>query len=215
MLKDLSRKNLITILSIAAIVVVFLIILLANIFKKDAELIVLVAPSTATIKIDGHKVENGIIPIRSGNHKVEVSANGLEAKTQSFSIEKGETKALNLYLTGENNSFDYYKGYPDEVENLALVANDDESAKAVSELRQAFMIRELLPYTIGKDSGRKTSTLSLGSKEECGQDFCLKLTDENADMRKQMQEEITALGYDASKYKIIYERIDTVEFNND
>ena len=215
MLKDLSRKNLITILSIAVIVVVFLIILLANIFKKDAELIVLVAPSTATIKIDGHKVENGIIPIRSGNHKVEVSADGLETKTQSFSIEKDETKALNLYLTGENNSFDYYKGYPDEVENLALVANDDESAKAVSELRQAFMIRELLPYAIGKDSGRKTSTLSLGSKEECGQDFCLKLTDENADMRKQMQEEITALGYDASMYKIIYERIDTVEFNND
>ena len=215
MFKKLGKKKLILILSGFIMLLVLIVVLFTTIFKKDAELYVLVAPSTATIKIDGHKVENGIIPIRSGNHKVEVSADGLEAKTQSFSIEKGETKALNLYLTGENNSFDYYKGYPDEVENLALVANDDESAKAVSELRQAFMIRELLPYTIGKDSGRKTSTLSLGSKEECGQDFCLKLTDENADMRKQMQEEITSLGYDASMYKIIYERIDTVELNND
>ena len=211
MLKKLSKKNLVIMFSGLVALFLVIVVLFTTIFKKDAELIVLVAPSAATIKIDGHKVKNGRILIRSGEHKVVVSADGLETKEQSVSISKGETKALNLYLTDQNNSFDYYKGYPDEIENLALVSDSDESAKAVSELRHIFTIKELLPYTIGTDSGKKSSTLSLGSKDDCSKDFCLKLTDENADMRKQMQKEIESLGYNAEDYEIIYERIDTIE----
>ena len=209
MFKKLSKKNLILILSGSAMLLVLIVVLFTTIFKKDAELYVLVAPSTATIKIDGHKVKNGRVPIRSGEHKVVVSADGLETKEQSFTISKGETKSLNLYLTGQNNSFDYYKYYPDEIENLSLVADSDEAAKAVSKLRHIVTIRELLPYTIGNDSGRKTTTLSLGTK--CSKAFCLKETDENTDMQKQMREEIKSLGYNADDYEIIYERTDTVE----
>ena len=207
MFKKLSKKNPILILSGSAMLLVLIVVLFTTIFKKDAELYVLVAPSTATIKIDGHKVKNGRVPIRSGEHKVVVSADGLETKEQSFTISKGETKSL--YLTGQNNSFDYYKYYPDEIENLALVADGDEAAEAVSKLRHIVTIRELLPYTIGYDSGRKTATLSLGTK--CSKAFCLKETDENTDMQKQMREEIKSLGYNADDYEIIYERIDTVE----
>ena len=194
--------------ALPAIILLFVVVIIATLMTKNAELILLVAPSTATIKLDGKKVESGSIKIRDGSHKLEISGDDLETKTIDFYIAKKETKSLNVYATSDDNSFDYYLKHDEEIDQLALVA-DDHAKEFVLDYKRSKTILDILPVVVSEKDGSKTSTLTKG--EDCERSFCLKITDDNADLRQKMERKISDLGYDVIDYEIQYERTNSLE----
>lgn len=189
------------------VVVLVIVVILTTLLAKNAELILLVAPSTATLKIDGHKVASGSIKLRAGSHTLVISGEGFEEKQIDFEIAKHETKSINAYA-GNDNNFEYYLKHDTEIDRLALVA-DEEAIKFINNYRKSKTILELLPIVVAKEYGTKSSTLSRG--DVCERSYCLKITDDNADLRKEMEAKIVELGYDPENYEIIYERTDSIE----
>ena len=189
------------------VAILVIVVILTTILSKNAELILLVAPSTATLKIDGHKVASGSIKLRAGSHTLVISGEGFEEKQIDFEIAKHETKSINAYA-GNDNNFEYYLKHDTEIDRLALVA-DEEAIKFINNYRKSKTILELLPIVVAKEYGAKSSTLSRG--DVCERSYCLKITDDNADLRKEMEAKIVELGYDPENYEIIYERTDSIE----
>ena len=205
--KNSKRTFLPGLIFVPIVFVLILVVIFTTLLSKNSELILMVAPSTATLKIDGHKVNNGTVRLRTGSHTLVISGDGFAEKQIDFEIAKHETKAINTYAGGENG-FEYYQKHDSEIDRLALVA-DDEAKVFINDYRQAKTILEILPLSTAKDYGTKSSTLSQG--ENCERSYCLKITDDNADLRKDMEEKIFSLGYDSGDYEILYERTDSLE----
>lgn len=190
---------------ISAFILIILVTFSVLAFRSNAELIVLVAPSKATILLDGKKIHNGAQAIRAGKHTLKASLNGLETKTQEIELSANETKSVNLYLTGENDDFSYYLNDEEDIDLLAMM-DDEKAIKFVSEYRTAKTITELLPITIVQDYGEASSKLELG--ENCTRSYCLKITDSGAELKEKMFEKIKSLGYNPDDYEIQYELLD-------
>ncbi len=188
------------------------VVILTTILTKNSELVLLVAPSTATVKLDGKKVKNGTLKIHSGSHKLEISGDGLETKTVDFDIAKNETKAINDYALGDGGDFNYYLSHEEEIERLSLVA-DEEAKDFVAKYNQAKTILELLPIVVSEEHGAKTATLSKG--DNCERSYCLKLVNDNADLGSKMEKKLAELGYDINDYEVKNERIDSLEEDED
>lgn len=205
--KNSKRTFLLGLIFAPIVVILVIVVILTTILSKNAELILLVAPSTATLKIDGHKVASGSIKLRAGSHTLVISGEGFGEKQINFEIAKHETKSINAYA-GNDNDFEYYLKHDTEIDRLALVA-DEEAIKFINNYRESKTILELLPIVVAKEYGAKSSTLSRG--DVCERSYCLKITDDNADLRKEMEAKIVELGYDPENYEIIYERTDSIE----
>lgn len=190
---------------ISAFILIILVTFSVLAFRPNAELIVLVAPSKATILLDGKKIHNGARAIRAGKHTLKISLNNLETKTQEIELSANETKSVNLYLTGENDDFSHYLNDEEDI-NLLAMMNDEKAAKFVSEYRTAKTITELLPITIVQDYGEASSKLELG--ENCTRSYCLKIIDGGAELKGKMYEKIKSLGYNPDDYEIQYELLD-------
>ncbi|MBQ1563839.1 hypothetical protein IIZ81_00580 [Candidatus Saccharibacteria bacterium] len=190
---------------ISAFILIILVTFSVLAFRPNAELIVLVAPSKATILLDGKKIHNGTQAIRAGKHTLKATLNGLETKTQEIELSANETKSVNLYLTGENDDFSYYLKDEEDIDLLAMM-DDEKAIKFVSEYRTAKTITELLPITIVQDYGEASSKLELG--ENCTRSYCLKITDSGAELKEMMFEKIKSLGYNPDDYEIQYELLD-------
>ena len=209
--KNSKRTFLLGLIFVPIVVILVIVVILTTILSKNAELILLVAPSTATLKIDGHKVASGSIKLRAGSHTLVISGEGFEEKQIDFEIAKHETKSINAYA-GNDNNFEYYLKHDTEIDRLALVA-DEEAIKFINNYRESKTMLELLPIVVAKEYGAKSSTLSRG--DACERSYCLKITDDNADLRKEMEAKIIELGYDPENYEIIYERTDSIEEDNE
>lgn len=186
-----------------------LIVLLAALFylklRPNAELIVVAAPSQATLRLDGKKIQNGARGIRAGKHKIELSLEGFETKTQEFEISAGETQSVNLYLVGENEDYSHYLQNEEDIKLLGLIG--DETAKQLaSEYWEAKSILEILPITLVGDDGESSSRLESG--EDCARSYCLKITDQGEALKEKMLERIKSLGFDPDDYEIQYELVD-------
>ena len=202
-LNSFSQK--ILLLGLSAFVLLVLVAFGVWAFRPKAELIVMVAPSKATIRLDGKKIQNGARKVRAGKHTIELSADGLETKTQEFEISANETKSINLYLTGENGDFSYYLNDEEDIKLLALIG-DEEATHFISEYYKAKTITELLPLKIVKDYGKSSSKLENGT--DCARSYCLKITDSGAVLKDEMFAKIKSLGYDPEDYEIKYELLD-------
>jgi len=192
--------------AIAAVAIV-LVGFIVNHFSKGAELILAIAPSTARVELDGRKISSGCSRIRPGAHELIISGEELESKTINFEISRGQTYSLLVYITS-GDDFSYYLKNADEIDRLALVA-DDAAKEFILNYRKAEGILSLLPLVVANDDASESSTLSRG--EECERSYCLEIVDENADMKNQMLKKIKELGYDPEDYEIKYERRDSVE----
>lgn len=190
----------------AGIVLLILIILTACLgFRSNAEIIIVAAPTKATIRLDGKKIDSGVKNVRPGKHTVIVSLDGLETKTQEIEVATNETKSVNIYLAGEGDDFSAYLKNEEDIDRLALIG-DEAALEFVSNYRQAKTITELLPLTIIEDYGESSSKLTLG--KDCERSYCLKITDKGEALKEKMLAKIKALGYNPDDYEIRYELVD-------
>ena len=199
-----SQKK-ILVIAVGVLLIVLLTALIYLKLRPNAELIVVAAPSQATLRLDGKKIQNGARGIRTGKHKIELSLEGFETKTQEFEISAGETQSMNLYLVGENEDYSHYLQNEEDIKLLGLIG--DETAKQVaSDYWAAKSILEILPITLVGDDGESSSRLESG--EDCARSYCLKITDQGEALKEKMLERIKSLGFDPDDYEIQYELVD-------
>ena len=199
-----SQKK-ILVIAVGVLLIVLLTALIYLKLRPNAELIVVAAPSQATLRLDGKKIQNGARGIRTGKHKIELSLEGFETKTQEFEISAGETQSINLYLVGENEDYSHYLQNEEDIKLLGLIG--DETAKQVaSDYWAAKSILEILPITLVGDDGESSSRLESG--EDCARSYCLKITDQGEALKEKMLERIKSLGFDPDDYEIQYELVD-------
>ena len=170
--------------------------------RPNAELIVITAPTEATIRLDGRRIKNGSRAVRAGKHTIELSLEGLGTKIQEIEISPKETKSLNLYLTGDGEDFSYYLKNEKDIDLLAVIG-DEKATDFASNYYKAKSITEILPLAIVKDYGEASSRLELG--KDCERSYCLKITDEGAKLKDEMLAKIKTLGYNPEDYEIQYE----------
>ena len=199
-----SQKK-ILVIAVGVLLIVLLTALIYLKLRPNAELIVVAAPSQATLRLDGKKIQNGARGIRTGKHKIELSLEGFETKTQEFEISAGETQSMNLYLVGENEDYSHYLQNEEDIKLLGLIG--DETAKQVaSDYWAAKSILEILPITLVGDDGESSSRLESG--EDCARSYCLKITDQGEALKEKMLERIKSLGFNPDDYEIQYELVD-------
>ena len=62
--------------------------------RPNAELIVITAPTEATIRLDGRRIKNGSRAVRAGKHTIELSLEGLGTKIQEIEISQAHKNRL-------------------------------------------------------------------------------------------------------------------------
>ena len=200
------KKPILRTLIIAAIigVVIFTTIKIINLFK-NAQLIVLVAPTSATIKIDGREYKNGNYKFFPGKKKVEITHDLLEPKTLEVELKSNENTTLQAYLVGKTSTndtdsasakakdqdstkaiplsaFDFYKKDSADFELLKLIG-DKNSAPFINHWEKALTLRDILPLSertvIIKDPYDEridTYVMDGTSDKKCSLLFCLAIS---------------------------------------
>jgi hypothetical protein len=113
----MTRKQL-TIL--AAMVVLTLIIgfTVTSLFKKPANISIVVAPSTAVLTIDGKPAKSGNSHVPPGAHTLKARFDGFSTVTQKFTAVDGKVLSLNALLNPNSTvGYDYLNQHPEEQHN--------------------------------------------------------------------------------------------------
>lgn len=123
------RQRLIAIASIVFVLFAIAAVILAIIdAQKTAKIDILVAPSSAKIKIDNTKFKtSGTSKYYPGEYTVVISAQGFETTETTIKLEKDQTTNLYLYLQPDSENQDFYKEHPAEA-TLVQRINDLHSS---------------------------------------------------------------------------------------
>lgn len=195
-------------LNIVAVLVVILIIVLHN--AKTAVVDVYVAPSEATIEINGRRYDNlqsyDFLP---GDYHAVISMDGMQTKEVDFSVGEDGFYRLWEYLLDANGGFEYYINKPGEESILAKVANDEASLKFVEEYETVAAIMDILPIEVDEYTSNFEYyirySIQLDTENECEKVACLVIDDYTGGNEQRALEKIRSEGFDPEDYGIKYE----------
>lgn len=144
------KKKWLIIGSLAFVIVILAISLTILIIDKinSATISVTIAPSIATVKIDGKEYDAiGTYKMPPGEYDVEISADGFQTKTQKLMALDDETTSLLAYLDPTDENSDWY----DTHEEDALIMGEAKNARTievVQKLAEDNPILSKLPYVV-------------------------------------------------------------------
>lgn len=124
---------------------------------KSSTLDILIAPTTATVKINGEVYpSSGSFNFFPGTYEVEISADNFETQKYTLNLEKDSIQKLYTYLTGENGDLSVYNTL-DSQETYLLRTLDNNQDKDLSEYLEKsdeyFDFIASLPYGYSDDNG--------------------------------------------------------------
>jgi len=177
---------------------------------KTARVKIIVAPSIATVKIDGHSYEAyEEIRIRPGEYKTEISAEGFETKTGELKAVENETAEIRLYLDMKEGNEDYYEKHPKD----AVILGDIKAAETlerVEELAKEHPILDRLPIEIDyytKNYAKRVKyTITYVLNDE-NTSFVIMIMDYTGGNYEDALEKLKARGVDLDEYKIEYKNL--------
>lgn len=208
---DLKKRRLITLTTIISAIALIAIITVFLILdgKKSATVNILVAPSQATVKINGKTYKSRqTIKVEPGTKSVTLQADGFIS--QQFDLETTKNNITYLYVilqpTAENAN--WYDDHPEENNRLGIIS-DYLAAQEQAAYLAKYPIISVLPISV-VDFDQKANTwteyrIDYGKFDDCQSDFCLKITDTSGGNYEKALQEITKRGYDPTKYQIIYD----------
>ena len=198
-------------LNVVAILVVTLVIVLHN--AKTATIDIFVAPSEATIELNGGKYDNfQPYDIMPGNYHVKISMEGMQTKEFDFEIYDGEFKRVWAYLLDAEGGFGYYLENPDEITYLEEVADDEEAKKFIAEYKKIVAIKDKLPLqrssTFDPEATELVSiNIEWGEGDQCEEKaFCLMVMDYTGKNYAVVLDMIREAGFNPDDYEIVYEK---------
>ncbi len=195
--KTFFTKYKIPFIALCAVVVIGLGFLIFNLlFPQNSELVVLVAPETARIEIDGKLYKNGVYNLSAGTHFAKISADGFSYTELNFETEGGEPFLLDEALDeidGTYTDADY--------EILSLIAESEETVAKVNDRVRAKTFFNRLPIT-NAEYAAKISNAS--GSENCSKNSLCLLVESEADLSEEkIASLIRSYDYDPNDYEII------------
>ena len=190
-------------LNILAVIVVIGVIIHNS--MKTATIDIDVAPSGATIELNGHDYDNfDSYDILPGNYHVKISMDGMQTKEFDLNLQSDGFAKIKTYLLDSDGGFGYYMTHPDEEAILAEIADDDASRAFVEKYNKIYSIGDLFPMEFSDSSNGEIISIYIDwSENECnGEKLCLMINDytgENHELALQM---IRDAGYNPDDYEI-------------
>lgn len=197
------------------LVVFFVIVILSSVIfylinrQKTASLDILIAPSSATVRLNGKKYKtNQTYQLKPGSYTVTISAS--EFISQEFTISLSDNQSDKLYtiLNPEVGNEDWYEQHPKDL-NIANIISDYYSNLNLQEYREKYPIVNILPIQVVEVNQTTYDwteyRIDYGNFTGCDSDFCLKITDSTGDNYNNAIEKMKSAGYNPEQYQIIYE----------
>ena len=198
-------KNLIFIsIFSCTLVVVIVIFILAHSSGSPVNLVVNLAPSTATIMISEKVYSNGNHSIAAGNYTGTISSADFEQKTISFTVKDNEITKINEYLVPSNQDLSVYESSYDDTFFLVEYAETHPEDLRVTQFVTKMIdkietMKNLLPiYHTGEDALYDNYAITDGSQNLACPIFCVYI---EASTPSVYQDALSALG-DLSKYPL-------------
>lgn len=199
-------------LSIAAalfgIIVVVIIILYVIDSGKTASLEALIAPSNATITINGKSYKNGTYRVEPGTFTAKIEKEGFTSKELSVELQSGKTTKVYDYLVPLDGDMSWYKNHPEE----ALLLNSVGDAKADYNSKtyvKKYPVIDVLPIIYAKYSDDYSTYTEFridgGEFDDCPEKFCIKITDTTGGNYDFALDILHQKGFNPDDYKILYE----------
>ena len=181
-------------LNVIAILVVVLLIVVHR--TKTVAIDVYVAPSDATIELNGKKFDN-----------LSISMDGMKTKEYDLALENDGFARIWEYLVDDNDSLDYYLKNPDEISILTKFSDDEEVKKVIEYYDKVVSIRDALPleYYDRSDPDNSVGVFVEEDTDECANKIlCLVIYggEKNRDIALNL---IREAGYNPDDYGIRFE----------
>ena len=147
MLELIRRHKIISAVVALNVIAVLVVILLVVIHRaKTVSIDVYVAPSEATIELNGKKFDNfASYNLMPGEYRVSISMDGMKTKEYDLALENDGFARIWEYLVDDNDSLDYYLKNPDEISILTKFSDDEEVKKVIEYYDKVVSIRDALP----------------------------------------------------------------------
>lgn len=199
--------SLMGVLNVLMVLVAILIIVVHH--TKTATIDIMVAPSEATIELNGKKYENlesyNIMP---GDYHVKVAMEGMQTREYDMNLADGGFARIWTYLVDADGGFEYYMMHPDDAAILEDVADKDAEA-FVEKYTKMMSITEVLPLTLSNRGDNTGEIISIhirwGTEDECREKpYCLIVKDFTGKNTERALAMIREAGYDPDDYEIIF-----------
>lgn len=202
---DILKRRKWIIFGSLGVVIVILIISLIFIIRNNtntATIDILVAPTTAKVKIDGREYGGvGEYEIHPGEYTAEISAEGFVARTVGFVAKDGETTKIRAYLDPDGGSVS-----PEDADIGGDIMAMDVMEK-MTNLKIENPIIEKMPikidYYTPDYSKRVWYVISYKVNEDLDSLY-LTVTDYTGGNYERALDELKARGYDPSGYEVKY-----------
>ena len=147
MLELIRRHKIISAVVALNVIAVLVVILLVVIHRaKTVSIDVYVAPSEATIELNGKKFDNfASYNLMPGEYHVSISMDGMKTEEYDLTLESDGFARIWEYLVDDNDSLDYYLKNPDEISILTKFSDDEEVKKVIEYYDKVVSIRDALP----------------------------------------------------------------------
>ena len=190
------------------VVIVLVAVLVVVIGKSHTAILdIYVAPSEATIEINGKTYDNfASYNMRPGDYHVKIAMEGMQTKELDLTLQDDEFKRLWVYLVDENGGFAYYVQNPDDELILAKVADDAEAQSFIKEYEKTAGILDKLPLEYYDRSGSSSTGVYIEQSEEDCEGALICLAVYGGEENRMIAEElIREAGYNPDNYKLVFE----------
>lgn len=215
-IEDNSKKIIITLSIIIGILLIFIsvfaiIIPFINSQATSTYLDIAVAPSIATIELDGTKINAGVNEITPGEHHLKFSAPDFESKEINIIVEKHKDQSVVEYLKNTTEGMQYFFKSREDIAVLRSYqqnnTNDQEVTDFLNKYDSLIKITEKLPIVTNFREGANivSGEITDGTNNpKCDYALCLQV-DQPKSYEWRIRESMQLAGYNYDDYEIIYE----------
>jgi hypothetical protein len=193
----------------ALIILGFIIAPLFSGAKKPAILSLNIAPSTATIELNGEELHVGAYDnLEPGNYTATIHQDGFESKEISFTLTTGETTTIYEYILSETEGFNYFEKNRSDINTLREIKDNDDVKTFLDKYDKKLAIKQVLPILLNDyDPVRArliTGEITDGSNNpKCTYAFCLQVN-VGKDMEWRAKQVVELAGFNYDDYEVIY-----------
>lgn len=193
------------IISIVFLVIILIVVSVRRIYSGALRIVV--APTSASIVIDGKKYENGSYEgVRAGIVHVDITAEGFEPESFDLNIAPDVITGIYSCLKTDDSNL-LQEG--DYAETCSLV-KEYYGEKEKDEFSQRYPISNVIPVVVEEYSWDYTSytyyRIDFGKYKDCErEEYCVKITDFSGGNYDNAIKMIRKKGYNPNDYEIIYE----------
>ncbi len=207
----------------ASIAAFAILVILALVFfiidlQKSATLRILVAPTYATVEIDGRTYEtDSTHKFYPGTYTAKISAPGFETQEFPLALIGGEETPLYTYLLPSDGNMDIYENDETESRRLEMVG-DAIADHGTTNFFAQYPVTNLLPYSTeslddyGDPHGFR---IDYGEYDDCQTDFCLKVTSYESNCLELARDYLSENGFNPDDYQILYDFIPVEKLSPD